>query len=94
MKKRTVISRIKVHAGKEQDYISLVEPIIERTKEEPGTLAYFYYRNMYDPTEFLAYEEYAGQEGFDAHCAGEPFQNFKAKVGPMLAKEIDTQIFE
>lgn len=93
MKKKIVVARILVKEGKEQDYIDLVEPIIEQSKNEPGTLDYAYYRNINNPSEFLAYEEYAGEEGFEEHCKGEPFLNFKDKVDTLLAKEIDMQSF-
>lgn len=94
MKKKLVIARIEVIKGKEQEYIDLVAPIIERTKTEPGTLAYTYYRSMDNPSEFLAYEEYTGEEGFAEHCKGEPFQNFQKHVDSLLAKEIDMQSFD
>lgn len=94
MKKKLVIARIQVVKGKEQDYIDLVEPIIERTKIESGTLAYTYYQNMNNPSEFLAYEEYTGEEGFAEHCLGEPYLNFKKMVDSLLAKEIDMQSFD
>lgn len=93
MEKKIVVSRIQVVEGKEQDYIDLVEPIIKRTVSEPGTLNYAYYRNMYNPSEFLAYEEYAGEKGFDAHCDSDEFRNFQKQVGTLLAKPIDMQSF-
>ncbi|HJD75494.1 MAG TPA: antibiotic biosynthesis monooxygenase [Bacteroides reticulotermitis] len=93
MSKQVVIARIQVIEGKENEYLSLVEPLIEASKTESGSFVYSLYQSTQNPTEFMVYEEYVDEKAFNEHCQTELFQAFGVKVKPLLAKEIDIQIY-
>ena len=93
MNKKVVIARIQVIKGKENEYLSLVEPFIESSKTESGDLVYSVYQDTQNPTVFLVYEEYINEDAFNKHCETELFQSFGEKVKPILAKDIDVQVY-
>ncbi len=93
MNKKIVIARIQVVKGKENEYLSLVEPLIKASKTESGNLAYSLYQSTQNPSEFLVYEEYINEDAFNKHCETELFQSFGEKVKPILAKDIQVKIY-
>ena len=58
MIKKIVVARLQVIKGKEKEYLSLVAPLVEAAKTEPGNLVYKLYQDTQNPSEFMAYEEY------------------------------------
>jgi len=93
MEKKIVIAKIQVVKGKENEFLTLGEPLIEATRKEPGNLIYTLYRSIEDSSEFMMYEEYTSQEAFDAHGKSDHFLTFAKHVKPLLAKDLDIQIF-
>lgn len=93
MEKKIVIAKIQVVKGKESDFLTLGKPLIEATRKEPGNLVYALYQSTEDSSEFMMYEEYTSQEAFDAHGKSEHFLTFAKQVKPLLAKDLDIQIF-
>ncbi len=93
MSKKTVIAKIRVIAGKEYEYLSLVAPLVEASRKEPGNLVYSLYRDVRDRSEFMAYEEWADENAFNEHCRTELFRSFGEQVQPLLAGEIDIQVY-
>ena len=93
MEKKIVVARIQVAKGKENEYFSLVSPLVEATRAEPGNLVYMLYQDFQDPTNFIVYEEYVSEEAFSEHAKSKHFQLFAQQVTLLLAKEIDIQVF-
>ncbi|MFT4167726.1 MAG: putative quinol monooxygenase [Dysgonomonas sp.] len=93
MTKTTVIAKIEIIKGKEAEYLSLVAPLKEMTKTEAGNLTYKLYKEVDNTSEYIAYEEYVNQEAFKQHCSTKLFASFVEQVKPLLAKEMDIQIF-
>lgn len=93
MNKKIVIARIQVVKGKENEYLSLVEPLMEASKTESGNLVYSLYQSTQNPSEFMVYEEYINEDAFNEHCKTGLFQSFGERVKPILAKDIDIQIY-
>lgn len=93
MEKKTVIARIQVAKDKINDYLALTEPLIKATKAEPGNLVYTLYQSTEDPTEFIVYEEYVDDKAFEYHSNSDAFKAFARQVQPLLAKELDVQVF-
>lgn len=93
MEKKVVIAKIQIIKGKEEEFQSLVSPLIEMSVAEPGNLAYRLYQDIQTPSEFMAYEEYVNEQAFNNHCDSEHFKIFAEQVKPLLAKELDIQIF-
>lgn len=93
MEKKIVIAKIQVVKGKESEYLDLVTPLINATRKEAGNLVYTLYQNSQDSSDFMMYEEYVNEEAFDAHGKSDHFLTFAKGVKPLLAKDLDIQIF-
>lgn len=93
MSKKVVIAKIEVLSGKENEYLSMIESLIEATRKEPGNLSYSLYRSTENPSEFMVYEEYADDAAFSAHSNSDHFKAFVKEASPLFAKDIDIQVF-
>ncbi len=93
MKKKIVIAKIQIIAGKEKEYLNIVPALIKATRNEPGNLVYNLYQSTESPSEFLVYEEYVDEAAFNTHRTSEAFQTFVEQAGPLFAKELDIQTF-
>ena len=58
MEKKTIVARVEVLPGKEQEFISKAEPLIQETRNEEGNISYNLYQNPTNPVAFIFYEEY------------------------------------
>ena len=92
-KKKVVIAKIQVIKGKENKFIALVSPLTELSKAEPGNLVYSLYQDTSENNRFIAYEEYTNEEAFNYHCSTAHFRAVGENVKPLLAAEIDIQVF-
>lgn len=93
MEKKIVIARIRVANDKVNEFLALTAPLISATRAESGNLAYTLYQGTEDPAEFIVYEEYVNAEAFEFHANTEAFKTFAQQVQPLLAKELDIQVF-
>lgn len=76
MEKKTIVARAEVLPGKEQEFISKAEPLIQGTRAEEGNISYNLYQNPSNPTAFIFYEEYKDQNAISVHAASAHFQAF------------------
>jgi quinol monooxygenase YgiN len=91
----TVTAVIKVQPGKEEEFRREAEKMIEHVKaNEPGTLTYVLHRLSADPTEFLFFERYDGQESLAAHGASQPMREFFKAVGGLVAGRPEIRMYE
>lgn len=93
MEKKIAIAKVQVLKGKENEYLSLVAPLIKASKTESGNLSYSVCQDIQDSSRFIVYEEYIDENAFNAHCNTALFQDFVNRVKPLLAKEIDIRLF-
>ena len=93
MEKKIVIARIQIIKGKENDYLALATPFIELSKAETGNLVYSVSQEIQNLSGFIVYEEYVDVDAFNIHCNTQYFKSFIEQVKPLLAKEIDIQVF-
>ncbi len=63
----TVVARIHVKVGREQEFIEAMRGIAPQVREEPGNHAYVVHQAKDDPGTFLVYEQYADPEALEAH---------------------------
>lgn len=93
MEKKIVVARVEIAKGKENDFLAIVPTLIEETRTENGNLSYTLYQNPFSESEFIFYEEYKDQVAINSHMATTHFKDFSVQVGPMLAKDMDIQVF-
>ncbi|HYW05248.1 MAG TPA: putative quinol monooxygenase [Gammaproteobacteria bacterium] len=63
----TIIAKLQVKVGQEQEFVRAMRDIVARVREEPGNHAYAVHQAKDDPGLFMVYEQYADQEALDAH---------------------------
>lgn len=63
----SLVAKLTVQEGKEQDFINAMKDVVPAVREEPGNNAYIMNRSKENPRLFVFYEEYTDQAAFDAH---------------------------
>ena len=63
----SLVAKLTVQEGKEQDFIDAMKDVVPAVREEPGNNAYIMNRSKEHPRTFVFYEEYTDQTAFDAH---------------------------
>jgi (4S)-4-hydroxy-5-phosphonooxypentane-2,3-dione isomerase len=77
----TFVSRFKVKPERDADFVALIPQAEANAAEEPGTLAYKFYR-LADPHWFAVFESFVDEEADQAHQAN-------PKSSDIIAKMID-----
>ncbi len=81
----TVITKLKVQAGKEAQFERGAREMIAYVKaHEPGTLTYLVHRAVADPTLFCFYEIYADEAAFTTHGSSDRMREFGKSLGGLL----------
>lgn len=93
MEKRTIVARVEVQKGKEQEFIATTESLIKATRAEEGNISYTLYQCPSDPVEFIFYEEYKDQKAIDSHASSEHFKAFAKAIRGILAKDLIIETF-
>lgn len=93
MEKKIVVARIQVQEDKVNDFLNIVPPLVKATRAESGNLVYALYQSPENPAEFLCYEEYTNEDAFKVHGSSAHFNTFAVQVKPLLAKDLDIQMF-
>jgi quinol monooxygenase YgiN len=68
-----VVARFQAKPGREEEVQGHLERMIAFSNAEPGTVLYTVNRSLDDSGEFLLYEQYLDEAGFEAHKSSEPF---------------------
>ncbi len=74
----TVIARIKIQDGKEEQALEHCRKMAGSMKDEPGALAYLCHRSLDNPSEIVFFELYADDEAFKAHGQTPHMGDFRA----------------
>lgn len=93
MEKKTIVARVEVLPGKEQEFISKAEPLIQETRAEEGNISYNLYQNPTNPVAFIFYEEYKNQHAIDIHATSTHFRTFGKAIKGLLASELIIESF-
>ncbi|MCD7970098.1 MAG: antibiotic biosynthesis monooxygenase [Alistipes sp.] len=59
---------------KVDEFVEFVKPIVEKSRAEEGCISYTLYQDPTDPTKFMFYEEWKGQEAIDFHFSTDHFK--------------------
>lgn len=93
MKKKTIVARVEVIPGKEQEFISKTNPLIQETRAEEGNISYNLYQSPSNPAAFIFYEEYKDQHAIDVHAVSSHFQAFAKAIEGLLASDLAIESF-
>lgn len=75
----TFLSRFKVKADREAEFLSLIPPMEKNAAQEAGTLAYKFYR-LDDPHSFAVFESFVDEAADQAHQANPASTEIIAKM--------------
>lgn len=83
----------KIKASETQNILALLQELADKTRNEPGNIAYSIYQSESDPNELLLHERYTDEEAVELHKQSAHYQNIVVtKVIPNLEERIVTII--
>ena len=91
---KMITAKVFIVPGKESDFISAAQVIIENSNKEEGCLGYMLYQDPYEKTNFIFVERYKNQAAIDVHFAASYFKEFGAKIADMTSKPMEVKIFD
>jgi quinol monooxygenase YgiN len=77
----TVVASFKIRAGKEEEALEALRPVIEQTHDEAGCLNYALHRDKNDPSVLVIVERWTSQVALDNHF----LQPYVAQLGTAAA---------
>jgi quinol monooxygenase YgiN len=78
-----VLVRLRMHAGREDDFVAAMTAILEHVRREPGCLAIDGHRAADDPGSFMLYEVWRSEEAFaEFESSREYMRAYMARVMP------------
>jgi quinol monooxygenase YgiN len=84
-----VIAQYRARAGEADRVAQALRNMVAPTRAEPGNLDYQVFRDPKDPSLFVLFERYAGEDAFDAHRVAPHFATWLAgAVLPALEDRI------
>ncbi len=90
-----VIARVKVQAGKEDEFAAAGRKMIAHVKgHEPGTVTYTLNQSTADKTDFVFYEAYRDQEAFAAHAGSAMMEEFGRSLGAVVAGRPEITMYD
>ena len=79
----TVVATLKAKTGQEAELLSMLEGLLEPTREEEGCINYDLHRSADEPGTFLFHENWKSRELWDAHMASPHLIAFREKQGDL-----------
>ncbi|MDG3002398.1 putative quinol monooxygenase [Paludisphaera mucosa] len=76
----TLTASLKAKPGQEDAVKEALLSLVEPTRKEPGCLHYILHQSKTDPTLFMFYEQWEGQEALDAHGKSPHMKALGAKL--------------
>ncbi len=91
---KMIIAKVYVKPGREADFISAAQVMIENSNKEEGCMEYMLYQDPYEKTNLIFVERYKNQAAVDAHFATSYFKEFGTKTGDMTTKAAEIKILD
>ena len=80
---------MKVQSEHREQYLALVQPLIQAANAEEGSLYYEHFEKTDEPNTFVMIEHYKDQAAVEAHNASEHFKTFFGQVSELLSAKPD-----
>jgi quinol monooxygenase YgiN len=91
---KMIIARVYVKPGRESDFISAAQVMIENSNKEKGCMGYMLYQDPYEKTNLIFVERYKNQAAVDAHFATAYFKEFGTITADMTTKPAEIKILD
>ena len=89
-----VIAQARIRADALKDTLEAAREIVERTRGEPGCIAYGAHQDLGDPQRIVFVERWETQAHVDAHMALAHTQAFLGMVGGVVEAAPSIEMFE
>ncbi|MCO0861184.1 putative quinol monooxygenase [Staphylococcus pasteuri] len=80
-------AKIKILEEKRDEYLKLMESLVEETRKEDGVLYYSHFEDVQERNTFVIVENYVDETAINSHMESPHFQNFNNKVKEYVAEE-------
>lgn len=80
-------AKIKILEEKRDEYLKLMESLVEKTRKEDGVLYYSHFEDVQERNTFVVVENYIDEAAINSHMESPHFQNFNNKVKEYVAEE-------
>lgn len=80
-------AKIKILEEKRDEYLKLMESLVEETRKEDGVLYYSHFEDVQESNTFVVVENYIDEAAINSHMESPHFQNFNNKVKEYVAEE-------
>lgn len=90
----TLIAKMKIKEGKMDEASELLQGLVQKVREEKGTLSYAVCRNGTAPDSLTVVERYQDMEAVKTHSSTAYFKEFFRAIGPLLEGKADISILE
>jgi quinol monooxygenase YgiN len=80
----TVLATFVPKVGMEEAVQSVLQEVLEPTRQEPGCLRFDLFRSTGTPTTFNLYEIFSERASIDARRLTHHYQAYRAKIEPLL----------
>ncbi|MCT1926457.1 putative quinol monooxygenase [Staphylococcus pasteuri] len=80
-------AKIKILEEKRDEYLKLMESLVEETRKEDGVLYYSHFEDVQERNTFVVVENYVDEAAINSHMESPHFQNFNNKVKEYVAEE-------
>ncbi len=81
-----VVALLEVRPGRAEEAIEAFRPVVEKTHDERGCLAYALHRDRGDPDTIVLIEKWASQEDLDAHLVKPYLEDLGELSSELLAE--------
>ncbi|MFC3811046.1 putative quinol monooxygenase [Lacihabitans lacunae] len=82
----TLIAKLEAKPGKEDETLTALQILVEKTTQEPGNIDYILHQEKENKCAFVFYERFKDMEAFDAHSASSYIQEFRASAAELLER--------
>jgi len=89
---KMIAAKVFIKPGREADFISAAQQMIENSNKEEGCLEYMLYQDPYETTNFIFVEKYKDQAAIDFHFGTSYFMEFGDLIADMTSKPTEIKI--
>ncbi len=89
--KLRVITHLEAVAGTEDTAKSILQQLVEQSRQETGCIKYELLQNIFNEAEFTLVSEWESKGAFQAHLYSKSVEEFFMEDSELLAKTPDTR---
>ena len=88
-----VVAHFHAKTDKAEELRTLLEGLVEPTRQEPGCIRYELHAHTNDPNQFTFIEEWTGPDRLAAHFETEHIKNAIPRLPDLLTQDLDVRTY-